>query len=59
MTDDFTGWRKSSHSASGNCVEVGTGPAAVAIRDSKASDGPVLAFAAATWEAFTAIVKAM
>ena len=53
-------WRKSSHSGSngGTCVEVGTAGPAVAVRDSKHPDGPLLAFAADTWKAFTEQVKA-
>ena len=54
---DVTGiaWRKSSHSGSngGACVEVGTAGPAVAVRDSKHPDGPLLAFTADTWQAFT------
>jgi hypothetical protein len=53
-------WRKSSHSGSngGACVEVGiTGPA-VEVRDSNHPGGPLLAFAAATWQAFTEQLKA-
>lgn len=53
-------WRKSSYSGDngGNCVEVGTADLYVAIRDSKHPDGPLLAFAADTWKAFTDEVKA-
>jgi Domain of unknown function (DUF397) len=53
-------WRKSSHSGSngGTCVEVGTAGPALAVRDSKHPDGPLLAFAAATWQAFIAQLKA-
>ena len=54
-------WRKSSYSGSngGNCVEVGTaGGPAVAVRDSKDPDGPRLAFAVDTWNAFAEQVKA-
>jgi hypothetical protein len=52
-------WRKSSRSGSngGTCVEVGTAGPAVAVRDSKHPDGPLLTFAAATWHAFTNQVK--
>jgi hypothetical protein len=37
-------WRKSSHSTDngGDCVEVARTPGAVAVRDSKDPDGPVL-----------------
>ncbi|MFF8917031.1 DUF397 domain-containing protein [Streptomyces sp. NPDC015032] len=47
-------WRKSSYSSDqgGNCVEVATHPAAVHIRDSKVTDGPVLTVPPAAWAAF-------
>ena len=47
-------WRKSSHSSqSGNCVEVARNlPGLVAIRDSKAPDGPNLLVSPETWQAF-------
>ena len=54
------GWQKASYSGSagGNCVEVARGvPATVAVRDSKDPDGPVLAFSAGDWQAFTARIK--
>jgi hypothetical protein len=58
---DVTGaiWRKSSYSGGngGTCVEVGTAGSAVAVRDSKDPDGPLLAFAADTWKAFAEQVK--
>ena len=57
MSDEFSGWRKSSHSGGGNtdCVEVGHGPAVVGIRDSKQDGtGAVLTFTASAWETFTA-----
>ncbi|MFE6936737.1 DUF397 domain-containing protein [Streptomyces sp. NPDC057699] len=47
-------WRKSSYSASGDCVEVAAHPAAVHIRDSKVTDGPVLTVPPAAWAAFVA-----
>ncbi|MFF5704670.1 DUF397 domain-containing protein [Streptomyces sp. NPDC012794] len=48
-------WRKSSYSGSegGACVEVATSPAAVHVRDSKVTDGPVLNLAPASWAALT------
>ena len=54
------GWRKSSFSgAAQNCVEVAdVRPEAVAVRDSKNPDGPVLLVSRARWAAFTDSVKA-
>ncbi|WP_224279775.1 DUF397 domain-containing protein [Streptomyces sp. LS1784] len=61
MPDSATqGWRKSSYSAQANeCVEtrllmVG----GMAVRDSKDSSGPALAFTADAWAAFVRGVKA-
>ncbi|MEV8454382.1 DUF397 domain-containing protein [Streptomyces sp. NPDC052095] len=47
-------WRKSSYSSpqGGNCVEVSAHPAAVHIRDSKVTEGPVLTVPPAAWTAF-------
>ncbi|WP_299533717.1 DUF397 domain-containing protein [uncultured Streptomyces sp.] len=47
-------WHKSSHSGSegGDCVEVAAHPAAVHIRDSKVTDGPVLTVPPHAWNAF-------
>ncbi len=51
-------WRKSSYSfANHNCVEVGTGPAVVAVRDSKDPHGPVLRVSPRTWADFADRVK--
>jgi hypothetical protein len=60
---DLTGvrWRKASLSGNngGNCVEVATSlPGAVAIRDSKDQQGPVLIITPDDWEAFCNGVKA-
>ena len=53
-------WRTSSYSGSngGTCVEVDTACPTVAVRDSKYPYGPLLAFAASTWQAFIAQLKA-
>jgi hypothetical protein len=53
-------WRKSTYSANGStCVEVARNlPGIVAVRDSKDSGGPVLAFTPAEWVAFTAGLRA-
>ncbi|KOU69955.1 MULTISPECIES: DUF397 domain-containing protein [Streptomyces] len=53
-------WRKSSYSGDegGACVEVATCPAEqVHVRDSKVSDGPVLALAPAAWAGLTRWVR--
>ncbi|MEU6218465.1 DUF397 domain-containing protein [Streptomyces sp. NPDC047022] len=52
-------WVKSSYSAgNGACVEVKSPTtAALAVRDSKVSEGPVLAFPADAWNSFVASIK--
>ena len=52
-------WRTSTYSANGGntCVEVGTAPRAVAVRDSTDPRGPALAFSRETWRAFTRTLK--
>ncbi|MGW8064714.1 DUF397 domain-containing protein [Streptomyces ziwulingensis] len=52
-------WTKSSHSGgNGACVEVKSPvTAALAVRDSKVVEGPVLAFPADAWNAFVTSVK--
>ncbi|AVT36947.1 DUF397 domain-containing protein [Plantactinospora sp. BB1] len=48
-------WRKSTRSSpnGGNCIEVARNlPGIVAVRDSKDTTGPVLAFAPAAWRTF-------
>jgi hypothetical protein len=59
VTDSLT-WVKSSYSGSqgGNCVEVAALPdGGRAVRDSKHTDGPMLTFAAAGWNAFLCHAK--
>lgn len=53
-------WVKSSYSqGNGACVEVKSPvPAALAVRDSKVTDGPTLAFPTDAWQAFVTSVKA-
>jgi hypothetical protein len=45
-------WRKSTASVSGNCVEVAAHGNLVYVRDSKAPEGPALAFTTSEWTAF-------
>ncbi len=46
------GWRKSSRSESGNCVEVCVGSREVQIRNSRDRQGLVLTFSFPEWQAF-------
>jgi hypothetical protein len=59
---EVAAWRKSSRSTGNGsqCVEVAGRPlrGAVAVRDSKDPDGPVLAVTPESWQAFTGQVKA-
>ncbi len=48
-------WRKSSRSmANGNCLEAGSGPGGVLVRDTANRGGTVLSFTAGAWAAFLA-----
>jgi hypothetical protein len=48
-------WRKSSFSSTnGSCVEVRRMAASVQVRDTKDREGPVLTFAAESWQDFVA-----
>lgn len=52
-------WRKSSHSGEEtNCVEVGSTPGLVGVRDTKDREGAVLAFSRDQWSAFMTSVRA-
>lgn len=59
MCVEVAAWRKSSHSdeQGGTCVEIAAGDRVIFVRDSKDPDGPVLAFGAAAWAAFTRAVS--
>lgn len=50
-------WRKSSASGAENCAEVGQDGTVVLVRDTQDRGGPVLAFGAAAWAAFTAQLR--
>ncbi|GAA5068552.1 hypothetical protein HNP84_008400 [Thermocatellispora tengchongensis] len=55
---DACSWRKSTASGgAGDCVEVAA-VTAIAVRDSKDPDGPVLLFTTGEWEAFLFGVRA-
>lgn len=53
-------WRKSSYSngGTGNCVEVAYAVEAVAVRDSKNTDGPMITVAPTAWRAFVGTTRA-
>jgi hypothetical protein len=52
--DDAAWWKSSRSNGNGgnNCVEVAVVDAAIAVRDSKNPDGPVLRFTSTAWESF-------
>ena len=50
-------WIKSSHSSTGNCVEVSGQPGRVLIRDTKDQSGPVLNISAKAWRQFAGQMK--
>jgi len=57
---DVASWRKASYSGNngGNCVEAGSAPGAVLVRDTKQDrHGPVLQFSASAWRAFADRIK--
>jgi hypothetical protein len=57
MAELTPGWRKSSHSVdnvnTNNCVEVGTAPGAVLVRDTANRAAATLTVTAAAWSTFT------
>jgi len=60
VTTEFTGWRKSSYSSNGsNCVEVGSAPGLVGVRDTKlGKDSPILAVPTDEWASFLTGIRA-
>ena len=59
QVSDFSNavWHKSTRSGVSGCVEVTTLERAVAVRDSKDREGPVLVFRFDEWNAFLAGVR--
>lgn len=59
MEQVISGWRKSSYSGNGvNCVELGSLPGVILVRDTKDSGkGPVLRIAPRDWKRFAASIK--
>jgi len=56
---DAASWRKSSYSGNngGNCVEAGSVPGRVLVRDTQDRAGAVLEFSADAWRVFAGHVK--
>ncbi|GAA1586557.1 DUF397 domain-containing protein [Actinoplanes couchii] len=52
-----THWRRSRRCSTGTCVEVARVAERVLVRDSKVSDGAILAFTRKEWDSFLAGVK--
>ncbi|MBK3580700.1 DUF397 domain-containing protein [Streptomyces sp. MBT65] len=54
LPSDDLAWFKSSYSSNegGDCIEVAAHPAAIHVRDSKVSAGPILTVSPGTWTTF-------
>jgi hypothetical protein len=50
-------WRKSSYSASGDCVEVAVSHGSVWVRDSKQRPSPSLEFPSSDWRSFLSVIR--
>ena len=59
ISEEYSGvsWRKSSKSATSNCVEVGATDDSVLVRDSKNRCGEVLSFERRVWSAFILAIR--
>jgi len=61
MAELTPGWRKSSHSVDNvnlnNCVEVGSAPGTVLVRDTTNRSGATLSMSAIAWSKFISHVK--
>ncbi len=59
--NDAVSWRKSSYSGNngGNCVEAGSIPGRVLVRDTQNHTGAVLEFSAEAWRVFAGQIKQM
>jgi hypothetical protein len=60
MAELTPGWRKSSYSmdsGNANCVEVGSAPGTVLVRDTINRDGDTLSVSASAWSTFISDVK--
>jgi hypothetical protein len=57
--DDALRWTKSSYSGAGTseCVELALSHDGIAVRDSKVPHGPLIAFEAHTWAAFSTALR--
>lgn len=55
---DATNWRKATYSKENACVEVGSVPGVIGVRDTKlGAASPILAFDPSEWDAFIRGVK--
>lgn len=54
---DFANWRKSSRSAQEECVEVGSGPATIGVRDTKDRTNEMMVFSISSWSDFLTGVR--
>jgi hypothetical protein len=55
--DDERGWRKSTYTETGTCVEVLIGREDIYVRDSLDISGTSLRFRPAEWQAFVSAIK--